>query len=147
MNLEEQFRELVERMSPQPVFLYGRKHEINVSADNAAFAETGAIVLIEPDQMGFFKARATGTVRDRYNIFVQFIKPVVMGEDANYRSPTVEAMRTLAAKFIDLLDQSDIFGDLPENLPGFLLVDYYDANVAGIEINIAQLTDIYPRPC
>ena len=127
-----------------PNFLYGKKAEINVQGDNARFP---AVILIEPDQFGFSIQPTTGAVRDSYNVFIQFVDQVDMGEDANYRHPVVEDMRTLCAQFLRKLSDTDIFQDLNINIPGILVVDAYDVNVAGIEINLAQLIDIYPRPC
>lgn len=144
MNLREQIGTIAMALTGNPTFVYGRKSEINCSGDNFEFP---AVVLIEPDQFGFSLNPNTGNVKDTYNVFIQFIDKIVPGEDANYRHPVVEAMRTLCAEFILKLSEADIFLDINANIPGVLVVDEYDVNVAGIEINIAQLTDIYPRPC
>lgn len=144
MNLREQIGLIVSELPGVPNFVYGRKSEINISGDNAQFP---AVVLIEPDQMGFNLDATTGGLKDTYNVFIQFIDQIEMGEDANYRHPVVEDMRTLAGTFIRRLSAADIFKDLNVNIPGILVVDTYDVNVAGIEINLAQLTDIYNRPC
>lgn len=145
MDLRQQIGAIVMGLTGNPTFVYGRKSEVNVSGDNLSFP---AVVLIEPDQFGFNLNQTTGVVRDTYNVFIQFIDVVdPLGEDANYRHPVVEAMRTLCAEFIQELSNADIFQDLNTNIPGVLVVDTYDVNVAGIEINLAQLTDVYPRPC
>ena len=145
MNLRDQIGSIVMGLTGNPQFVYGRKSEVNVIMDNYG---KPAVVLIEPDQFGFNVNAITGSVRDTYNVFIQFIDVVdPMGEDANYRHPVVEAMRTLCAEFLQELSQTDIFQDINTNVPGVLIVDRYDLNVAGIEINLAQLTDIQPRPC
>lgn len=144
MDLREQIGVIAMGLTGNPQFVYGRKSEVNIIMDNTG---TAAVVLIEPDQFGFNLNTTTGVVRDSYNTFIQFIKQIEMGEDANYRHPVVEEMRTLCAEFIQKLNEADIFQDLNTNIPGVLVVDTYDVNVAGIEINLAQLTDIYPRPC
>lgn len=130
-------------LTGNPGFYYGRKSEINITGDNAKLP---AVILIEPDQFGF-NISPTGAIKDTYNVFIQFVDQVDAIEDANYRHPTVESMRTLCAEFIRELSEADIFLDFNQNIPGVLVVDMYDVNVAGIEINLAQLTDIQPRPC
>jgi hypothetical protein len=132
------------QLSGNPHFAYGRKSEINVQGDNLTFP---AVILIEPDQFGFNISASTGAVKDTYNVFIQFVDQVEALEDANYRHPVVESMRSLCAEFILALSDADIFQDLNTNIPGVLVVDSYDVNVAGIEINLANLTDIQPRPC
>lgn len=151
MNLRSQIESLVlqltghENVYESPSFYYGREHEANVFADDVKFP---LVVLIEPDQMGFNVNTTTGTIRDTYNVFIQFIdRKEDISQDANYRHETVEAMRTMAADFLRLLSNSDYFFDVNPNVNGVLLVDYYDANTQGIEINLTQLTDIYTRPC
>lgn len=144
MDLREQIGVIAMGLTGSPNFIYGRKSDVNISGDNARLP---AVVLIEPDQFGFTLNPNTGNIKDTYNVFIQFIDQIEMGEDTNYRHPTVEAMRTLCAEFILALSQADVFQDLNTNIPGVLVVDEYDVNVAGIEINLAQLTDIYPRPC
>lgn len=144
MNLREQIGSIALDLTGSPNFVYGRKSEINISGDNAVFP---AVILIEPDQFGFNLNPTTGAVRDSYNVFIQFVDQVDMGEDANYRHPVVENMRTLCAEFLQKLSASEIFQDVNPNVPGVLVVDAYDVNVAGIEINLTQLTDIQPRSC
>lgn len=144
MNLREQIGSIAQGLSSSPAFYYGRKSEINVQGDNMVLP---AVILIEPDQFGFNLSPSTGAIKDTYNVFIQFVDQVDAMEDANYRHPVVEAMRTLCAEFLRELSDADIFLDLNTNIPGVLVVDTYDVNVAGIEINLANLTDIQPRPC
>lgn len=132
------------KIAEAPNFLYGRKPEINVQGDNARFP---AIILIEPDQFGFKFDSLTGNVQDRANVFIQFVNEIDEIEDANYRHPVVMKMKRLAIDFIQQLNRADIFEDLNPNIPGILVVDSYDVNVAGLELNFAQLTDIYPAEC
>jgi hypothetical protein len=144
VNLREQIGSIAMSLTGSPAFYYGRKSEINVQGDDMILP---AVILIEPDQFGFSISPYSGAVKDTYNVFIQFVDQVTMGEDANYRHPVVEAMRTLCAEFILKLSEADIFEDLNTNIPGVLVVDTYDVNVAGIEINLARLTDLSPRPC
>lgn len=146
MRLDEQIAQVVSQMQKPPAFRYGRKADENINADNGAFP---AIVLIEPDQFAFRVAPMNGSIYDRNNIFLQFLDktPVGMGEQANNRKATIEAMKVLCVEFLRELNASNLFSSFNENVPGVPIIDYYDANVCGIEINIAQLTDTQPRPC
>lgn len=130
---------------PAPAFYYGRKFDMNIIADGATFP---AVVLLEPDQFGFRVSAGTGQVFDSYNLFFQFLAttPVGLGEQANNREATIEQMRALAGLFIYRLNESNLFSGFNERVGGVVIVDYFDANVCGIEINITNLTDVQPRP-
>ncbi|MDF3076136.1 MAG: hypothetical protein K0S09_25 [Sphingobacteriaceae bacterium] len=132
---------LLEDTTEQPIyFRYGRKSDENINGDNESYP---AVVLLEPDQMGF-KVSSMGQIYDRYNLFLQFIDQEVMGEQASERESKIEAMRSLAAQFIFLLNKENAFNDISESVPGVTVIDTYDVNVVGIEINIS-LTDTQPR--
>lgn len=148
MDLRAEISNLVAQLSTEPGFLYGRKSEINIQGDDAILLQTvGCVALIEPDQLGFTLDPVTGGLRDNYNTFIQFIIQNDTGEQANYRHPYVQRMRNMAAEFIGLLNDSELFDALNTNIPGYLVVDAYDFNVCGIEINLTQLTDLQPRLC
>lgn len=142
MNLRQQIADIA--FLTGATFRYGRRYDENINADNGTFP---AIVLLEPDQMGFYVDVMTGASYDRYNVFIQFIDKIEMGQQASARDQVVENMRTLAATFIARLNESNEFQAFNAIINGVLMVDTYDANVAGIEINITGLTDTYPRPC
>lgn len=127
----------------QVTFQYGRKMDNNINADNDTFP---AVYLIEPDMPGFRVKQVDGNVADRWNVFIQFLTLMApeMGQQAAYREAAVEQMRTLAAQFLYRLSKSDYFEDITETIPAVLLVDYYDVNVTGIEINLASLTALQP---
>lgn len=152
MNLRDQIGSIVATLQVEneqgaivaPTFVYGRKSEVNISVDNIPGPY---VILIEPDQFGFYLPPGSGSLRDTHNVFIQFVDGIVMGENADYRHPVVVAMKRLAAQFIYALAKSEVFQDFGPNIPGMLVVDTYDRNVAGIELNIGQLTDIYPIPC
>ncbi len=142
MNLRTQIESIASQL-PNVAFRYGRRYDENINGDNESYP---AIVLLEPDQFGFRVSTSNGQMYDRYNIFIQFIKNgVEVGEQASARESIVEEMRSLAAQFIVKLNSANIFKDIPENIPGVLIVEAYDANVCGIEINISNLTDTQPR--
>ncbi len=132
-------------VEPEPVaFAYGRKYDQNINADNQSFP---VVCLIEPDMPGFRVKALDGNVADRYNLFIQFLDKAgegEIGQQASYREATVEAMRTLAAQFLYRLSASDYFEDITETVQAVLLVDVYDVNVTGIEINLPNLTALQP---
>jgi hypothetical protein len=153
MNIKQAIESIVNELiyipfgsdEPVPVaFGYGRKYDNNINADNDSFPR---VYLIEPDMPGFRVKAIDGNVADRYNLFLQFLilQAPEMGQQAEYRYDSVEEMRTLAAQFLYRLSESDLFEDITETVPAVLLVDYLDANVTGIEINLAQLTSLQPR--
>lgn len=126
-------------------FRYGTKYDENINADNGIFP---AIILLESDNGGFNVQPMLGNVRDQDNVFLQFIDIIRMGEQADYRESTIEDMKTLAVRFINALNNTNQFQDIPENAIKWVkIADVYDANVAGIELNIPLLTDMQPRPC
>lgn len=121
-----------------PNFYYGRKSDINIKGDNSAFP---AIILIEPDDIGFTFNTGSGNIRDVDSVFIQFVDKVEMGQQAGERLSTIQAMRILAAQFVDqVVNHHDIklmTATAQEfYVRGTLIVDYYDVNVAGIEINL-----------
>lgn len=146
MTLDEKIAQVVSKMqTPIPAFRYGRKQDENINGDNAAYP---AIVLLEPDQPGFRISPSNGQIFERNNVFIQFldITPTGMGEQANNRKSTINAMKLKAAEFLLRLNDSNLFSAFAEVVPGVAIIEYYDANVCGIEINIAGLTDTQPLP-
>lgn len=152
MNIRDAIEQLVSELEyyregesyTTPVgFGYGRKYDNNINADNDTFPR---VYLIEPDMPGFRVKALDGNVNDRWNIFLQFLTldAPEMAQQADYRYDAVEDMRSLAAQFLYRLSLSDLFEDITEIVPAVLLVDYLDANVTGIEINLANLTALQP---
>jgi len=128
-------------------FYYGRKSDINIQADDFAFP---AICLIEPDEIGFTVDTNVGNINDWDNVFIQFINKREMGNQASDRITAVNEQRDVAALFVDkVINHPDISVQLQGSklkVPGVLIVDTYDANVVGIEINLV-LSLTYPRGC
>lgn len=134
MSIKERIQELVLTFSPN--FYYGRKSDINIQGDNASFP---AIILIEPDEIGFSVSTDYGTIKDTETCFVQFVDIVTMGEQAIDRVQVINDMRLLAATFVNSI-LSDPIIELQQagtiGIKGVLVVDKYDVNVAGIEIQL-----------
>ncbi len=125
-------------------FYYGRRSEANDAGDTLQFP---AIILVEPDTGGLSRDPNMGRIKQARDIFIQFMDIIPMGEDANERHPAVMAMGDAAAKFVQALERTDLFQDLPSYLPMYLKVDTYDVNVAGWELNIPRLTPLTATPC
>lgn len=143
MDLREIVQNIVSELSTAPSFLYGRKSEINYSADNVAQT---FVALIEPET-GAFQRSSIGTLRDAYDTFIQFVGQIDPGEHADYRHPMIQQQMSIAKEFIRALDRSDYFLDLNANIPFVIIVDNYDLNVAGVEINLARLASLQPLDC
>lgn len=145
MSLKSDIAEIVATLPGTPAFRYSRRSEENINGDNAPYP---AVILIEPDQGGFNIQGMSGLARDRNNTFIQFLDKTVMGDQALDRETVVDAMKTLAVQFIQALNNSNKWQDIAETGYNWvLLVDYYDVNTAGIELNISQLINREPRPC
>lgn len=144
MDFKTVVKDIVENKMEGFTFYYGRRSEANYAGDALTFP---AVVLVEPDTGGLSRDPNMGRIHQSRDLFIQFLDKVPMGEHAEERHPVVMAMSAAAADFVQELDRSDIFRDLPSYLPMFLIVDRYDVNAAGWELNIPRLTPNAPGPC
>lgn len=125
-------------------YQYLRKSEENVSADDHAFP---AIVFIEPDQGGWTNNQQ-GTIKRFTNCFFQFITLYEdMGDNATQRDGSIEDMKVLAERFIQRIISSDDFEVVTTDINFVTIIEKYDANVVGVEINIPKLIYTQPTPC
>lgn len=126
-------------------FYFGRKHEVNADGDNLNYP---AIILLEPDSGAFTISPTSGGITDTNDTFIQFVTKVdEISQFANYRYPEVEQMKALARSFVYELQRKDIWQAMNAINPWALIVDTYDVNVVGIELNLGRLTNIFPEPC
>lgn len=126
-------------------FYYGRRHEANALGDNWVYP---AIILVEPDSGAFSFSSQAGGLTDSTDLFIQFIdKTPEISQGANYRYEVIQRMKQLAREFIYALEASEKFNPLNAVNPWALLVDMYDVNTAGIELNLGRVTNIFPEPC
>lgn len=134
-------------------YSYARKSEQNINADRIVFPN---ILFIEPDSFGFTPSLVSGNLRSYTNIFVQFTTrmpdqedPVKdeIGRDANYRNAMIEEMRTLAAQFVQKILRDDDFENFVNDMPMIPVIEAYDANVFGVELQIPKLIHTFPLPC
>lgn len=153
MNIRDKIALIVEAMQVdnKPTFTYARKSEQNVIADNTVFPN---ILLIEPDSFGWTISQVTGALRPYHNLFVQFTTRMPeynlndeIARDANYRNQMIEDMKELASKFIHRILRDNDFEVPSSDIQAIPLIDYMDANLFGVEINIAKLISSFPLPC
>lgn len=145
MNLKANIEAIVNAMTGPTTFRYGTKHDENINGDSGDYP---AIVLLEPESGGFDVQPMNGSARDVENTFIQFIDQIVMGEQADNREQVIEAQKSTAVAFIQALNNSNLFQDIAQNGYRWVVIrDYYDANVAGIELNIPNLITKEIRPC
>lgn len=141
-NLKDRIGTIV--LSLGVTYQYLRKSEENVSADNHSFP---AIVFIEPDQGGW-KNNQQGTIKRFTNCFFQFITLYEdMGDNATQRDGSIEEMKILAERFIQRIISSDDFEVVTTDINFVTIIEKYDANVVGVEINIPKLIYTEPTPC
>lgn len=122
------------QMPGSPAFLYSRKSEQNANDD--IDYSNGLINLLEIDQPGFAYNSTNGNLRRRYPCFIQFVKKLEPDTTAADRDSTIEEMMLLVAAFIIKIDKGDLFDKLQPVIPGQAIVNYYDSNVVGAEINL-----------
>lgn len=125
-------------------YRYLRKSEENVAGD---YSDYPAIVFIEPDQGGWANNQQ-GTIKRFTNCFFQFIVDYKdMGDNATQRDDKIESMKVLAERFINRIINDDDFEVNVADFNFITIVEKYDSNVVGIELNIPKLIYTQPTPC
>lgn len=141
MTIKDYIQSIVSECFPSASYHYGRNTDFNIDGDNTA----GSVVLcIEPDQMFLNLSSLTGNVNDGYNLFVRFLELTTMGEQADSRVTAIANQKANAGLFLSQLSQDDVFIDLPAKIPCIAVIDAYDANWCGVEINLQNLQTIKP---
>lgn len=134
-------------------YSYARKSEQNVNADDLIFPN---ILFIEPDSFGFTPSLISGNLKSYTNIFIQFTTRMPeqncsvkdeIGRDANYRNAMIEEMKKLASKFVQKILADDDFENVVNDMPMIPIIEAYDANVFGVELQIPKLIHTFPLPC
>jgi len=153
MNIRDKIGNLALNLDGVASFNYARKSEQNVSADDLCFPN---ILFIEPDSFGFIPSIVSGTLKSYTNIFIQFTTRMPysndehkdeIGRDANYRNAMIEEMKTLAAEFVQLILRDEAFENVVNDMPMIPVIEAYDANVFGVELQIPKLIHAFPLPC
>lgn len=156
MNIRDKIGSLIAAMSTveEPIsFAYARKSEYNITADDLVFPNA---LFIEPDSFGWVVSPSNGTLKPYTNIFVQFVTRMPdqefptkdeIGRDANYRNGMIEEMKAKAEQFIYLIMNDEAFENVSNDIPAIPVIEAYDANTFGVEINIAKLIHTFPLPC
>lgn len=143
-------KDRIEALSAPNAFYYGRNYDINIQADNNEFP---AIVMIEPDTLGFYFNTVAGTVKKSSQVFIRFLNMLPEGidiaEQAEARLPVIDAMTDLAAQFVNAVMNDDDLELVVPNAGDFRIqavtvIDAYDAHLCGVEIQL-PLRLVYPE--
>lgn len=153
MNIRDKIGSIVATLDGVS-FKYARKSEYNISADDIVFPNA---LFIEPDSFGLSVSGGQfGTLKPYTNIFIQFVTRMPnqeeptkdeIGRDANYRNAMIEEMKDLAKQFIYKVMNDDDFETIVNDIQMIPVIEAYDANCFGVEVNIAKLIHAFPLPC
>ena len=83
-------------------------------------------------------------MRNVYPVFIEFVKLVKdMQVSAVERDVVIREMQDMAGEFLVRLNQSDVFEVVANSVKGLTVIERYDANLCGIELNF-ELTSFEP---
>lgn len=152
MDFKQKINLMVDDLTGAPYFNYARKSEANIIFDDEPNTDgTGedrsipiedrktAVLLIEPDSFGWINDPVTGEINEYYDVHIQFVQQFEMGLMADMREPVIKYLKGLAKEFIYSMLNDEAFELYTTNIPAVPIIDYYDANLVGVEINIARL--------
>lgn len=144
MTIAEYIQTIVTEALPLANFNYARNHEFNINGDDVG---SPVVLCIEPDQ-GFLNLSATtGYITEGYNLFIRFIQliPTVdIAEQAPTRIEAINQQKINAALFMSQLSNDENFKDIASPTPYVPVIEAYDGNWFGVEINIRNLETIEP---
>lgn len=144
MTISDYIQAIAAQVNPSGSYQYGRNTDFNINGDGTA---SPVILCIEPDQQFLNLSTLTGNIYDGYNLFIRFLtlRPTI-AEQAPDRVQAIADMKLLAASFISQLSNDDNFQDIPSRIPIIEVIDAYDGNYCGVEINLQNLQLINPVP-
>lgn len=127
---------------PSYSYVYGRQNDVNIEGDNQP---SPMVACIYPDQQFLNLSGLTGNTYDGYNLFIRFVEKLDnIAEQSPYYDAAVNRQKLAAANFIYRLSTDDIFQDLRTPIPIVAVIEAYDGNWFGVEINLINLQTIYP---
>ncbi len=144
MTISQYISAIALQADPLTHYEYGRNQDFNIEGDNTPSPVT---LCIEPDQEFLNLSSLSGNVTDGYNLFVRFLQliPAIgIAEQATSRDQAIYDQKKRAAKFISVLSENDLFVDLRNPIPVVRVIEAYDGNWFGVEINLSNLQTIYP---
>lgn len=144
MTLSTYIESLAILTNPAATFQYARNTEFNIIGDDV---QSPVILAIEPDQGFLNLSNVTGTVGDGYNLFIRFLElipQIGIAEQAPTRDAAIQRQKEQAAKFIYTLSSEDKFKELTSPIPYVRVIEAYDGNWFGVEINLRNLEFIEP---
>lgn len=139
MTISDYIQAIVTELFEGAHYEYGRNADFNITGDNTP---SPAVLCIEPDQQFLNMSALTGNVGDGYNLFIRFLQliPTIgIGDAAASRVQAITDQKLNAAKFISQLSEDDLFLDLNATIPIVTIIEAYDGNWFGVEINLRNL--------
>lgn len=143
MTIVDKIKEIAISLPGAPAFSYMGKYEHNAN-DSLDYSQS-RVNLLEIEQPGFVLSPA-GTLRRRYPVFIEFIKMADPDLTAEQRAGIVEEMLMLAERFIAAVSISDI-DIVGDTIQGITIINRYDQNVVGYELNIILLVGMPNTLC
>ncbi len=144
MTISDYIQAIVTELFPTASYQYGRNTDFNINGDNTS---SPVVLCIEPDQQYINLNPVSGNVYDGYNLFLRFLQLIPnmdIAEQAPTRVSAIALQKLNAATFIAQLSQDDKFIDLPNIIPVIPVIEAYDGNWFGVEINLKNLQTIKP---
>lgn len=144
MTISDYIQSIVSECLPDATFQYGRNTDFNINGDDVA---SPAVLVIEPDQQYLNLNATSGNVYDGYNLFMRFLQLIPQigtAEQAPTRVAAITAQKANAALFLSQLSEDDNFIDIPAQTPLIPVIEAYDGNWFGVEINIRNLQVLRP---
>lgn len=126
-------------------YVYGRLQDFNIEGDNRP---SPAVHIIEPDQE-FLNVSSSGYANDGYNLFIRFVQlipEIGIAEQAITREEAIYNQKVAAAAYISALNDSDIFKEIPNPIRAVRVIEAYDGNWFGVEVNLTNLVTLQPLP-
>lgn len=144
MNISQYIQSIVIQSQPLAHYEYGRNVDFNINGDNTP---SEVVLCIEPDTQFLNLSTLSGTITDGYNLFIRFIQliPAIdIAEQAPTRVAAINTQKINAAQFVSELSNDDNFKDLFTPIPVVTVIEAYDGNWFGVEINLRNLETIQP---
>lgn len=144
MNISQYIQSIVTQSLPNAHYEYGRNVDFNINGDDVP---SDVVLCIEPDQQFLNLSPLVGTITDGYNLFIRFIQLIPnidIAEQAPTRVTAIDTQKKNAAQFIMDLSNDDLFKDLATPIQVVSVIEAYDGNWFGVEVNLKNLETIEP---
>lgn len=141
-SIKDYIQTIATEALPSYSYVYGRQNDVNIQGDNQS---SPMVACIYPDQQFLNLIALTGNIYDGYNLFIRFVEKLDnIAEQSPYYDDAVNRQKFAAATFLSQLSADDNFKDLRTPIPIVAVIEAYDGNWFGVEINLSNLETIYP---